>query len=51
MVGTAHQLIGVGLRIDEVAIPPVAEVGILLLAGLPETYKPMVMTLENWDAD
>lgn len=41
IVNTAHQLNGVGLKVDE------EWVGMLLLCGLPETYRPMIMALEN----
>ncbi|KXJ72145.1 hypothetical protein RP20_CCG018741 [Aedes albopictus] len=41
IVATAHQLRGIGFDISEEWI------GTLLLAGLPEEYRPMVMALEN----
>lgn len=41
MVATANQLAGVGFPIGEEWL------GMLLLAGLPESYKPMVMALQN----
>ena len=41
MVATANQLAGVGFPINEEWL------GMLLLAGLPESYKPMVMALQN----
>lgn len=41
MVATANQLAGVGFPISEEWL------GMLLLAGLPESFKPMVMALQN----
>lgn len=41
IVSTAHQLRGVGFEISE------EWVGTLLLAGLPEEYKPMIMARES----
>lgn len=41
IVSTAHQLRGVGFDISE------EWVGTLLLAGLPEEYRPMIMALES----
>ncbi|XP_055642358.1 uncharacterized protein LOC129779112 [Toxorhynchites rutilus septentrionalis] len=41
IISTAHSLRGVGFDISE------EWVGSLLLAGLPEEYKPMIMALEN----
>ncbi|XP_058828385.1 uncharacterized protein LOC131688230 [Topomyia yanbarensis] len=41
IVSTAHQLEGIGFPISEEWI------GTLLLAGLPEEYRPMIMALEN----
>lgn len=41
IVNTAHQLNGIGLKVDE------EWVGMLLLCGLPESYRPMIMALEN----
>lgn len=41
MISTAHQLIGIGFPLDD------RWIGMLLLAGLPPEYRPMVMGLEN----
>lgn len=41
VMSTAHQLIGVGFKIPDLWI------GMILLAGLPEEYRPMIMALEN----
>lgn len=41
IISTAHKLKGVGMEIDNEWI------GALLLAGLPESYKPMILGLEN----
>lgn len=41
VVNTAHQLNNTGLRVDE------EWVGMILLCGLPESYRPMIMALEN----
>lgn len=41
IISTAHNLRGVGFEISEEWI------GSLLLAGLPEEYKPTIMALEN----
>lgn len=41
IISTAHQLNGIGFPIPDQVI------GTLLLAGLPEEYRPMIMALEN----
>ncbi|XP_062700064.1 uncharacterized protein LOC134284799 [Aedes albopictus] len=41
VIATAHQLRGIGFEITDEWI------GTLLLAGLPEEYRPMIMALEN----
>lgn len=41
MISTCHQLNEIGFTIPE------RFVGVLLLAGLPERYQPMVMALKN----
>ena len=41
VITTAHQLRGIGFDIND------EWVGTLLLAGLPEEYRPMIMALEN----
>lgn len=41
IIKTAHKLNGIGLRVPDDCI------GTLLLAGLPEEYRPMIMSLEN----
>jgi len=41
IITTAHKLNGIGFKVDEEWI------GSLLLAGLPEEYKPMIMGLES----
>lgn len=41
IVTTAHQLNGIGLNVSD------DWVGVLLLAGLPEKYRPMIMAMKN----
>ncbi|CAL1674592.1 unnamed protein product [Lasius platythorax] len=41
VITTAHELAGIGFKIGDEWI------GTLLLAGLPEEYKPMIMGVEN----
>ena len=41
VMSTAHQLRGIGMKIPEDLV------GGMLLAGLPESYRPMIMALEN----
>lgn len=41
VIATAHQLRGIGFQITD------EWVGTLMLAGLPEEYRPMIMALEN----
>lgn len=41
IIGTAHKLKEVGMEINNEWI------GALMLAGLPESYKPMILGLEN----
>jgi len=41
IISTAHKLKGVGMEINDEWI------GALMLAGLPESYKPMILGLEN----
>jgi len=41
IISTAHKLKGVGMEINDEWI------GALMLAGLPKSYKPMILRLEN----
>lgn len=41
IVGTAHKLVGINFSVSEEWI------GTLLLAGLPDDYRPMIMGIEN----
>ena len=41
IISTAHKLDGIGLKVSDEWI------GCILLAGLPDEYKPMIMGLEN----
>lgn len=41
VIATAHKLNGIGLKVDD------EWVGCILLAGLPDEYKPMIMGLES----